>query len=117
MWTGSWGSATLPDIIDHGEWVDYTDHPILNNDNRKPQITIADTKAVFTKNLIAQTINYAWKEQGVFIVKYDMSEDDYNAQGSNWNAGYGDSRFRTWVSISNQCIVQHELSQLKMDTC
>lgn len=45
-------------------------------------------------------INYAWKAQGTFIVKYDMSEDDFNSKGNDWAPGYGDPRFRSYADGS-----------------
>lgn len=75
-------SAAMVDIIDHGQWVDYTDHPILNSDNSKPRVNIDDLKTAFYKYILGQMINYVWKEQGTFIIKYEMSKDDFD--GRDW---------------------------------
>jgi hypothetical protein len=54
--------------------VDNTDHPVLNDDASKERVDITTLKNAMSDYLLGNMINYAWKEQGTFIVKYDMSE-------------------------------------------
>lgn len=55
------------------------------------------TADLSSADLIGNMINYAWKAQGAFVVKYEMSEDDFNSKGDDWKPGNGDFRFRTWI--------------------
>lgn len=41
-------------------------------------------------------VNFVWKEQGTYIVKYEMSEDDFN--NKEWQIGAGDEAFRTYYN-------------------
>lgn len=69
---------------------------MLNDDTSKTRLDITELKEALYYYLLANMVNYAWKAQGTFIVKYEMSEDDFNSKGNDWAPGYGDFRFRTW---------------------
>jgi len=86
-------TASLKDLIDHGQWVDYTDHPILNSDESKSRVSIGDLKSAFYKFVLGQMVNYVWKEQGTFIVQYEMSQEDFD--GQDWE---GDKALRTYYA-------------------
>jgi len=88
-------SAGLPDIIDDGKWVDYTKIAALN-DATGPQVGIDVLKQAFYTFVLGNMVNFAWRSQGVFIVKYQMSEDDFNKKGDDWTPGNGDANFRTY---------------------
>jgi len=107
-WYNSDPPSGWGDIIENGAWVDNTDHPVLNDDASKPQIDVIALKKAFYSFLLGNMINFAWKEQGTFIVKYTMSQEEYDGRGDDWNAAGGDAAFRTYYGGSAFFLQRYE---------
>lgn len=125
-------SVGLGEIIDNGEWVDYSDHPLLNDDASKPTVSMGDLKQALYRYLLGNMINFSWKEQGkrpdynpsvsetladislrectgTFIIKYDMSEEDYNDWDGYWDLP--NSTFHTYYGGAGFFLQRYKDSQ------
>ncbi len=66
---GKSNGVLLQDIFKDGAWLDFHTLPLLN-----PKLKTTDVNAIVIKHLNAAAINYAWRNQRVWLMSYPMTE-------------------------------------------
>ncbi|GIK07701.1 hypothetical protein Aspvir_003368 [Aspergillus viridinutans] len=78
MFQGSYNGQSIVDVLAGGAWLDYHKIPVLNQDTSLPQISETQASDYFYKMLLCFSINYAWKQQNVYLISYPMTEDEFD---------------------------------------
>jgi hypothetical protein len=68
---GSWpGSRQVHDLFQDGDWVDYREIPVVSGDQ-----SVTDVENAFFQLTVANLVNYAWRQQVVYLACYPMSQE------------------------------------------
>jgi hypothetical protein len=73
---GANGGQSINTLFDRGVWVDITQIPILNPGLKNPVFSAQDLAEFLYWQMVANLINAVWKQQGVYIMAYEKSQDD-----------------------------------------
>lgn len=94
--TGRVGDRDAAAIFKGGAWLDYRDHPVLNDDKRKMIVSSTDLNDLMYSFILGSAINYAWKQQAVYLVSYEMSEAEFKSFKTP--SGNNDARLKHYVA-------------------
>jgi hypothetical protein len=72
MFKGAYNGKSIGDILAFGDWLDYHNIPVLN----PTMISVTQVEDYFYKMLLSFSINFAWRQQNVYLVSYPMTEDE-----------------------------------------
>ncbi|GIK01641.1 hypothetical protein Aspvir_005679 [Aspergillus viridinutans] len=78
MFQGSYNGKSIVDVLADGAWLDYHKIPVLNQDTSLPRISETQASDHFYNMLLCFSINYAWKQQNVYLISYPMTQDEFD---------------------------------------
>lgn len=68
---GSWpGARQVHDLFQDGSWVDYREIPVVSG-----SVSVTDVENAFFQLTVANLVNYAWRQQVVYLACYPMSQE------------------------------------------
>lgn len=68
---GSWpGARQVHDLFQDGDWVDYREIPVISG-----SVSVTDVENAFFQLTVANLVNYAWRQQVVYLACYPMSQE------------------------------------------
>jgi hypothetical protein len=76
MFEGSYNGKSIGDVLAFGDWLDYHKIPVLNQHRDFPRMSVTEVGDYFYKMLLSFSINYAWRQQNVYMVSFPMTEDE-----------------------------------------
>lgn len=86
--TGEHNGVKLIDVMAGGAYLDYRQIPILSS------VKITDLQHALFTHLLANMVNYAWKQQNVVLISFPMTEDEFNTNVAD--AGTNDFRLKSY---------------------
>lgn len=72
---------SLADLFDDGIWLNTDEIPIISADTDN-KIEFSLVSKWLTSFLFADVVNFAWKQQNVFIMSYEMDEETCKSSAS-----------------------------------
>mgnify|MGYP001582639842 CR=1 FL=1 len=64
------GTRQVHDLFQDGDWVDYREIPVVSG-----SVSATDVENAFFQLTFANLVNYAWRQQVIYLACYPMSQE------------------------------------------
>ncbi|KFY99091.1 hypothetical protein V500_01463 [Pseudogymnoascus sp. VKM F-4518 (FW-2643)] len=89
---GSWpGARQVHDLFQDGSWVDYREIPVVSG-----SVSVTDVENAFFQLTVANLVNYAWRQQVVYLACYPMSQETFD--NTEVKAGNNEDKLKIYIS-------------------
>ncbi|KFY96783.1 hypothetical protein V498_02481 [Pseudogymnoascus sp. VKM F-4517 (FW-2822)] len=89
---GSWpGTRQVHDLFQDGSWVDYREIPVVSG-----SVSVTDVENAFFQLTVANLVNYAWRQQVVYLACYPMSQETFD--NTEVKAGNNEDKLKIYIS-------------------